>query len=369
MGGGRVAFVTGEFQGNTCAYPGEAGTNRLTQKITVLAGITGQDGSYLAELLLGKGYQVHGLMRRASTFNTERIAHLLDNPGLKLHYGDLTDLSSMQTILKQIKAEEPSVLEVYNLAAQSHVQVSFDSPLYTAQVDAIGTLNLLEAIRVLGFPRGVVKFCQASTSEMFGSTPPPQSEETPFHPRSPYAVSKVFAYWAVKNYREAYGMFACNTICFNHESERRGETFVTRKIAIGVGRIAKGDKAPIQLGNLDALRDWGHAEDYVRAMWTVLQQEQPDDFVVATNEQHSVREFAELAFAEAGMPIVWEGDVGKRVDSGEVVVSTSADYLRPAEVDSLLGDPAKLRAKTGWQPSVSFPQLVKRMVQSELSKP
>lgn len=333
-------------------------------RIAFVTGVTGQDGSYLSELLLGKGYTVHGLMRRCSSFNTERIEHLMSNPAFKLHHGDMLDMTSITGILAQIKSEEPSVLEVYNLAAQSHVAVSFETPSYTAQVDAIGTLNLLEAVRLSGLAN--VRFIQASTSEMFGISPPPQSEETPFHPRSPYSVSKVFAYWAVRNYREAYGMFASNSICFNHESERRGKTFVTRKIARGVGRIAKGDTAPIELGNLDALRDWGHAEDYVNAMWMILQQDAPEDYVVATGEQHSVREFVEMAFQEAGMPVYWEGDTAKLVGSGQVVVTTNDRYLRPAEVHSLLGDPTKLQTKTGWKANVSFPELVRRMVQHEL---
>lgn len=330
-----------------------------------ITGVTGQDGSYLAELLLSKGYRVHGLLRNSSTPNTSRVSHLMSDPNFKLHIGDMSDLSSIQHILLKIKGEEPAVLEIYNLAAQSHVQVSFDNPLFTAQDDAIGTLNILEAIRLLGFAKDAVRLCQASTSEMYGIAPPPQNEETPFHPRSPYAVSKVFAYWAVRNYREAYGLYVCNAICFNHESERRGKTFVTRKIACGVARIANGDTAPIELGNLEGLRDWGHAVDYVRAMWTILQQDQPDDFVVATGEQHSVREFVEAAFAAAGIPMYWEGDVGRRVGSGEVLVCTNPSFVRPAESHSL-GDPSKLRSKTGWAPTLSFEQVVKRMVEAEL---
>lgn len=338
-----------------------------------ITGVTGQDGSYLAELLLGKGYRVHGLMRRSSSFNTSRIEHLMTagfSARLSLHFGDMTDPGSLHRVLAVIRAESPRVLEVYNLAAQSHVKVSFEMPAYTAQADGVGVVNILEGIRLAGFACPV-RFCQASTSEMFGASPPPQSEATPFYPRSPYAAAKAFGYWAVRNYREAYGMFACNSIAFNHESERRGKTFVTRKITQGVARISRGSSSPLELGNLDARRDWGHAADYVRAMWLMLQHESPDDYVVATGEQHSVREFVETAFRAAGMPVYWCGsgpeETGRLLDTHEVVVRVSPRYFRPTEVDSLLGDASKLRAATGWSPEVSFPDLVRRMVLHDLA--
>ena len=345
-------------------------------KVAFITGVTGQDGSYLAELLLGKGYAVHGLMRRSSSFNTERIEHLMTaaDSRLTLHFGDVTDPFSVARVLGLIKADAPDVVEIYNLAAQSHVKVSFEMPSYTAQADGVGVLSVLEAVRLTGFSCPV-RVCQASTSEMFGATPPPQSETTPFHPRSPYAAAKLFGYWAIRNYREAYGMFACNCIAFNHESERRGKTFVTRKITQGIARISRGSNisSPLELGNLDALRDWGHAADYVRAMWLMLQQESPDDYVVATGEQHSVREFVEIAFEAAGMPMYWCGsgleEVGKLLETHEVVVIINPKYFRPTEVDSLLGDSTKLRDATGWKPEVSFKDLVRRMVAHDLAEP
>lgn len=341
----------------------------MPRKVAFITGITGQDGSYLTELLLGMGYTVHGLMRRSSCFNIGCIEHLMSNPGLKLHFGDLIDPFSIPRVLSLIKHDDPGLVEIYNLAAQSHVKVSFEMPAYTAQADGVGVLYMLEAVRDANF-ECPVRICQASTSEMFGSTPPPQSESTPFHPRSPYGVAKLFAYWAVRNYREAYGMFATNCIAFNHESERRGKTFVTRKITRGVARIARGDDTPVELGNLDAKRDWGHASDYVRAMWLMLQQESPDDFVVSTGEQHSVREFVEAAFETAGLPIYWCGEgvdeVGKLVATHQVAVCIKPEYFRPAEVDSLLGDSSKLRVATGWKPEVSFVDMVRRMVLFDL---
>lgn len=337
-------------------------------RLALITGITGQVGSFLAELLLSKGYEVHGLVRRTSITTHANIRHLLSHPQLRLHYGDLTDLSSLLQVTARLKERQPKVLEVYNLAAQSHVHASFETPVYTAETDAIGTLNLLESIRQQGLTQA--RLCQASTSEMFGASPPPQSEATPFHPRSPYGVSKVFAYWAVRNYREAYGMFACNSIAFNHESERRGKQFVTRKITCGVARIAAGDPAPIELGNLEAGRDWAHASDVVRAMWLMLQAAAPDDYVVATGQLHTVRQFVEVAFAETGITIQWRGEGQQeeaiRSDTGAVVVRVNPELYRPAEVDALQGDATKLRQRTGWQPQVSFEQLVSRMVAHDL---
>lgn len=333
-----------------------------SSRTAFVTGVCGQDGSYLAELLLDKGYTVHGLVRDLN--NTARIAHLRSNQALILHCGDLMEFAVTEKILLKIKAEEPSVIEVYNLAAQSHVQVSFDSPLYTAQVDALGTLGLLDVVRKLGLPN--VRFCQASTAEMFGLSPPPQSEDTPFYPRSPYAISKVFAYWTTRNYREVYKMFACNAICFNHESERRGDQFVTKKIVKAVARIAKGDTVPLELGNLEALKDWGYARDFVYAMWLMLQEDEADDYVIATGEQHSVREYVQVAFEEAGIAIYWEGDVARRVGSGQVLACSKAEYFRPVDVH-LLGDASKLRARTGWKPSVSFRGLVRQMLKHEMS--
>jgi GDPmannose 4,6-dehydratase len=316
----------------------------------LITGITGQDGSYLAELLLGKGYEVHGLIRRSSSINTRRIDHLYQDPHvpdrrLILHYGDMSDSARLARLIDEVRPRE-----VYNLAAQSHVKVSFEAPEYTSDVDALGTLRLLEAIYHCD-PK--IRFYQASTSELFGSAPPPQNEQTPFHPRSPYGVAKTFAYWIVVNYREAYGMFASNGVLFNHESPRRGETFVTRKISRAVARIAAGRQDAVYLGNLDARRDWGYAPDYVDAMWMMLQQPEPIDLVISTGEQHSVREFAEIAFALAGLD--WEKYV--RIDRA---------YLRPAEVDTLLGDSTKARESLSWRPTISFAELVRIMVEADL---
>jgi GDPmannose 4,6-dehydratase len=316
----------------------------------LITGITGQDGSYLAELLLEKGYEVHGLIRRSSSINTGRIDHLYEDPHvpdrrLILHHGDMSDSAHLARLIDEVRPRE-----VYNLAAQSHVKVSFEAPEYTSDVDALGTLRLLEAISHCD---PSIRLYQASTSELFGSAPPPQNEKTPFHPRSPYGVSKIFAYWIVVNYREAYGMFASNGILFNHESPRRGETFVTRKVTRAVARIAAGRQDAVYLGNLDAKRDWGYAPDYVRAMWMMLQQPTPMDLVFSTGEQHSVREFAEAAFRLVGLD--WEKYV--RIDRA---------YLRPAEVDTLLGDSAKAREVLGWKPAVSFAELVRLMVEADL---
>ena len=320
------------------------------RKRALVTGITGQDGSYLAELLLEKDYEVHGLIRRSSSINTHRIDHLYEDPHvagrrLILHYGDMSDSARLARLIDEVR---PS--EVYNLGAQSHVKVSFEAPEYTSDVDALGTLRLLEAIYHCD---PSIRLYQASTSELFGSAPPPQNETTPFHPRSPYGVAKTFAYWIVVNYREAYGMFATNGILFNHESPRRGETFVTRKITRAVARIVAGHQDAVYLGNLDARRDWGYAPDYVRAMWMMLQQTQPADLVLSTGEQHSVKEFAELAFALVGLD--WEQYV--KIDRA---------YLRPAEVDTLLGDSSRARKVLGWQPSTSFPELVRVMVAADL---
>ncbi|NBU17054.1 MAG: GDP-mannose 4,6-dehydratase [Actinobacteria bacterium] len=341
----------------------------MNDNVAFITGISGQAGSYLAELLLSKGYEVHGLMRRTSQVTQGNIAHLVDHPRVHLHYGDVTDLSSLLRVVDTLKQRRPRVLEVYNLAAQSHVHVSFETPVSTAHTDAIGALNVLESLRMHGLHHARV--VQASTSEMFGASPPPQSEATPFHPRSPYGVSKVFAYWITKNYREAYGMFTCNSIAFNHESERRGRDFVTRKITTGIAAIAAGDPTPIELGNLDAGRDWAHASDVVRAMWLMLQADAPDDYVVATGHLHTVRQFVEAAFEEAGMPVDWRGagvqETAVRRDTGAVVVVVNPALYRPAEVDALRGDATRLRDRTGWHPTVSFRQLVKRMVLHDCS--
>ena len=340
----------------------------MTAKRALITGITGQDGSYLTELLLAKGYEVHGVIRRSSSFNTQRLDHLYQDPHepvrrLILHYGDLNDASSINRILRVVHPDE-----IYNLGAQSHVKVSFDTPEYTAEIDALGTLRLLEAIRELDLrPR----IYQASSSEMFGSTPPPQSETTPFHPRSPYAVAKVFSYWAVVNYREAYGLFASNGILFNHESPRRGETFVTRKVTRAAGRIRHGLQAQLYIGNLDARRDWGYAADYVEAMWLMLQQETPDDYVIATGVAHSVRELCELAFAKAGYDVAWEGsgvdEKGIDKDSGRVLIEIDPRYFRPSEVDDLRGDSSKAKAELGWEPRTSFEELISLMAESDLA--
>lgn len=336
----------------------------------LITGITGQDGAYLAEFLLEKGYEVHGIKRRASSFNTDRIDHLYQDPHernvkMRLHYGDLTDATNLIRIIQLVQPDE-----IYNLAAQSHVGVSFETPEYTANSDALGTLRTLEAIRILGLEKKT-RFYQASTSEMFGKVQEtPQRETTPFYPRSPYGAAKVYAYWITVNYREAYGIYACNGILFNHESPIRGETFVTRKITRGLARIAEGLQDTLYLGNMDSLRDWGHARDYVKAQWLMLQQEQPEDFVIATGEQHSVREFVELAGAQLGMRIEWQGraadEQGINRVTGRTVVKVDPRYFRPTEVDTLLGDPAKAKQKLGWKAETSFADLVKEMVASDL---
>jgi len=341
----------------------------------LITGITGQDGSYLAELLLEKGYDVHGIIRRSSSFNTGRIEHLYLEGWVRdmharrlidLHYGDMTDSSSLIRIIGEVKPDE-----IYNLAAQSHVKVSFDVPEYTAETDALGTLRLLEAVRILGLEKKC-RIYQASTSELYGHVAEtPQSETTPFHPRSPYAVAKLYAYWIMKNYRESYGMYTANGILFNHESERRGETFVTRKITLAAARIAAGLQDKLYLGNLNALRDWGYARDYVECMWLILQQERPDDYVIATGEQHSVREFATLAFAYAGITLRWEGEgLGEKgidVATGRILVEVDPRFFRPAEVETLLGNPAKARRCLGWNPrKTSFDKLVRLMVEADI---
>ena len=338
-------------------------------KRALITGVTGQDGAYLAQLLLSKGYEVHGIKRRASSFNTNRIDHIYEDPHQSgrhflLHYGDLTDSSSLIQIVQKVKPDE-----IYNLAAQSHVKVSFEEPEYTANSDALGTLRLLEAIRIAGL-ENVTRFYQASTSEMYGLVQEiPQKETTPFYPRSPYAVAKLYAYWITVNYREAYGMYACNGILFNHESPTRGETFVTRKITRGLARIKVGLQDRLYLGNLDALRDWGHARDYVEMQWRMLQQNEPKDYVIATGKQHSVREFTELSAQYLGMELTWEGAGAeeKGVDKqGNVVVAVDPRYYRPTEVETLCGDASKARRELGWEPKVSFRDLVKEMVEEDL---
>ena len=340
-------------------------------KRALITGITGQDGAYLAEFLLGKGYEVHGIKRRASSFNTERIDHLYQDPHergvrMHLHYGDLTDATNLIRIVQQVKPDE-----IYNLAAQSHVAVSFETPEYTANSDALGTLRLLEAIRILGLEKQT-RFYQASTSEMFGSVQEtPQRETTPFYPRSPYGAAKVYAHWITVNYREAYGLFACSGILFNHESPIRGETFVTRKITRALARIHQGLESCLYLGNLDALRDWGHARDYVRAQWLMLQQAQPEDFVIATGEQYSVRELVSRAAALLDMSLEWRGtgldQQGIDTISGRCVVRVDPRYFRPTEVDTLLGDSTKARTRLGWKPEISFDALVREMVEADLA--
>lgn len=340
-------------------------------KCALITGITGQDGAYLAEFLLDRGYRVHGVKRRASSFNTDRIDHLYQDPHehdvrLRLHYGDLTDATNLIRIVQQVQPDE-----IYNLAAQSHVAVSFETPEYTANADALGTLRLLEAIRILNL-REKTRFYQASTSEMYGQVAEtPQTETTPFRPRSPYAAAKLYAYWITVNYREAYGLHACNGILFNHESPIRGETFVTRKITRGLARIRAGLQECIHLGNLDARRDWGHAKDYVKAQWLLLQHPQPDDWVIATGEQHTVREFVERAGAELGMRIEWRGhgvaEQGVNAADGRIVVRVDPKYFRPTEVETLLGDARKAREKLGWQPQIGFDTLVKEMVTADLN--
>ena len=345
-------------------------------KVALITGVTGQDGSFLAEFLIEKGYEVHGIIRRSSSFNTERIEHLYFEEwvrdmkrcrALNLHYGDMTDSSSLIRIIQQIQPDE-----IYNLAAQSHVKVSFDVPEYTAETDATGTLRLLEAVRILGLEKKT-KIYQASTSELYGLVQEiPQRETTPFYPRSPYGVAKLYGFWITKNYRESYGMFAVNGILFNHESERRGETFVTRKITLAAARIAAGEQDKLYLGNLDALRDWGYARDYVECMWLMLQHDTPEDFVIATGEQHSVREFTERAFREVGINLRWEGEgINERgIDTatGRVLVEVDPKYFRPAEVETLLGDPAKAKKLLGWNPSkTSFEELVRIMVRHDVA--
>ena len=344
-------------------------------KVALITGITGQDGSFLAEFLLEKGYEVHGIIRRSSSFNTGRIEHLYfdewvrdmkQQRSINLHYGDMTDSSSLIRIIQMTQPDE-----IYNLAAQSHVKVSFDVPEYTAEADATGTLRLLEAVRILGLERKT-RIYQASTSELFGLVQEvPQRETTPFYPRSPYGVAKLYGYWITKNYRESYGMFAVNGILFNHESERRGETFVTRKITLAAARIAAEQQDKLYLGNLDALRDWGYARDYVECMWLMLQHDQPEDFVIATGEQHSVREFTERAFAHVGIELRWQGEgVGEQgIDqaTGRVLVEVDPKYFRPAEVETLLGDPTKAKTLLGWNPQkTSFEELVRLMVEHDV---
>ena len=352
------------------------------KKKALITGITGQDGSYLAELLLEKGYEVHGIKRRASSLNTQRIDHIYEDPHVEnqnfiLHYGDLTDSSNLTRIISEVQPDE-----IYNLGAQSHVAVSFESPEYTADVDAMGTLRLLEAIRFLGLEKKT-KFYQASTSELYGEVQEtPQTETTPFHPRSPYAVAKTYAYWIVVNYRESYGIYACNGILFNHESPRRGETFVTRKITRAITNISQGLEKCLYLGNMDALRDWGHAKDYVRMQWMMLQQETADDFVIATGKQISVREFVSLSAKEVGIELRFsgegldeiatvkaiKGDNAQAVSVGDVIVRVDPRYFRPAEVETLLGDPSKAKEKLGWVPQITVEEMCADMVQSDLSK-
>jgi len=339
-------------------------------KKALITGITGQDGSYLTEFLIEKGYEVHGIIRRSSSFNTGRIDHLYNDPHVNnrkmiLHYGDLTDSSNLSRLIEKIVPDE-----IYNLAAQSHVKVSFEVPEYTAEVNALGTLRILDAIREVGIH---TKFYQASTSELYGKVVEiPQTESTPFSPRSPYAVAKQYAFWTVKNYREAYNLFACNGILFNHESPRRGETFVTRKITRAVARISAGLQDKLYLGNLNAKRDWGYAPDYVEGMWLMLQQDEPDDYLLATGENHSVREFTELAFKEIGIDIAWEGEneheIGSDSNSGKILVEIDPNYFRPTEVDILLGNPIKAKQNLGWKPKTTFHDLVRIMVQADVEK-
>ena len=344
----------------------------MAQKVALITGVTGQDGAFLAESLLRKGYLVHGIKRRSSLFNTARVDHLYQDPHIDhrafmLHFGDMTDSTNLIRVIQETQPDE-----IYNLAAQSHVAVSFETPEYTANADALGTLRLLEAVRILGMTRRV-RFYQASTSEMFGLVQEtPQTEHTPFYPRSPYGVAKLYAHWITVNYREAYGIYACSGILFNHESPVRGETFVTRKIATAAARIAAGLESAVYLGNLGATRDWGYAGDYVEAMWLMLQQPAPDDFVIATGETHSVREFAERAFARAGIGLEWRGsgvdEIGVNPESGAAVVRVDPRYFRPTEVDRLIGDASKARRVLGWEPRVRFAELVDRMVDAELAR-
>ncbi|WP_415897579.1 GDP-mannose 4,6-dehydratase [Neptuniibacter sp. QD72_48] len=351
-----------------------------SKKVALITGVTGQDGSYLAEFLLEKGYEVHGIKRRASSFNTERVDHIYKDPheenvNFHLHYGDLTDTSNLTRIIQQIQPDE-----VYNLGAQSHVAVSFEAPEYTADVDAIGTLRLLEAIRFLGLEKKT-RFYQASTSELYGEVQEiPQKETTPFYPRSPYAAAKLYAYWITVNYRESYGMYACNGILFNHESPRRGETFVTRKITRAIANISQGVEKCLYLGNMDALRDWGHAKDYVRMQWMMLQQDEAEDFVIATGKQISVREFVRMSAAELGVTLEFkgegvdeyaeivaiDGDNAPALSVGDVIVRVDPKYFRPAEVETLLGDPSKAKAKLGWVPEITVEEMCSEMVQNDL---
>ena len=341
----------------------------MENKVALITGITGQDGALLAELLLSKGYTVHGIKRRSSSFNTGRVDHLYHDPHEEnlrffLHYGEMTDATNLIRLIKETQPDE-----VYNLAAQSHVQVSFDTPEYTANADGLGTLRLLEAIRILGLEK-TIRFYQASTSELFGNAPSPQSEATPFEPRSPYAAAKLYSYWIVRNYREAYGMHATNGILFNHEGPTRGETFVTRKITRAVAAIKHGLQERIYLGNLDACRDWGHARDYVEGMWRIVQHDEPDDFVLCTEETHSVREFVELSFAHIGRNIQWQGEgvdqKGLDADTGDTLVEIDPRYFRPTEVEYLLGDATKARETLGWKYTTAFTDLVKEMVDYDL---
>jgi len=355
-------------------------TEECSGKVALITGITGQDGSYLAEFLLAKGYEVHGIKRRASSFNTQRIDHIYQDPhastpNLKLHYGDLSDTSNLTRVLSEVRPDE-----VYNLGAQSHVAVSFEAPEYTADVDALGALRLLEAIRFLGLEKKT-RYYQASTSELYGLVQEtPQRETTPFHPRSPYAVAKLYAYWITVNYREAYGLYACNGILFNHESPRRGETFVTRKITRGLANISQGLEPCLYMGNIDSLRDWGHARDYVRMQWMMLQQEQPEDFVIATGRQYSVREFIRWSAAELGVTVAFSGTGVDEVGTvqavadadavvcrpGDVIVRIDPRYFRPAEVDTLLGDPTKARERLGWVPEITAQEMCAEMVAEDL---
>ncbi len=358
----------------------------MTKKVALITGITGQDGSYLAELLLEKGYEVHGIKRRSSLFNTERIDHIYEdphnNPNFRLHYGDLTDTSNLTRLIAETRPDE-----IYNLGAQSHVQVSFETPEYTADVDGIGTLRLLEGIRFLGL-EDKTRFYQASTSELYGLVQEtPQKESTPFHPRSPYGVAKLYAYWITVNYREAYGIYACNGILFNHESPRRGETFVTRKITRGLAHIALGLEPCLYMGNIDALRDWGHARDYVEMQWLMLQQEKPDDYVIATGKQISVRSFIERACLDLGITLEWQGEAEQevgvvsevanpgiinegeiRVKPGDTIIRIDPRYYRPAEVETLLGDPGKAKRELGWEPRITVEEMLREMLLGDLDK-
>ncbi|MBL6934342.1 MAG: GDP-mannose 4,6-dehydratase [Alphaproteobacteria bacterium] len=341
----------------------------MADKVALITGVTGQDGAYLAELLLDKGYVVHGVKRRSSSFNTARVDHLYHDPheeGVRffMHYGDMTDATNL---IRLVQETQPT--EIYNLAAQSHVQVSFETPEYTANADGLGALRLLEAVRILGL-EDKVRFYQASTSELYGNTPPPQNETSPFAPRSPYAAAKLYAYWVTVNYREAYGLHASNGILFNHEGPTRGETFVTRKITRAVAAIKLGLQSELHLGNLDAVRDWGHARDYVEGMWRIVQHDKAEDFVLATGESHSVREFVELAFGHMGRTLAWSGkgvdEQGTDTETGEVLVRIDPRYFRPTEVDNLRGDPSKAKEVLGWEHRTSFPELVREMVEADL---